>query len=230
MINNKNEVDFSLVLASSVHDMKNSIGMLLASLENYIDEHPPQNDTEADHFNTFHYEASRINSELVQLLTIYRMQNDYLPLSVDQHYVIDVLEDQVARNDALIASRNIQIKLDCEDNLEWYFDADLIGSVVQNVIVNCCRYTRSELLVSARVDDDFLKITIADDGGGYPPAMLESPSKLVEAAQVSGGNTHLGLYFAEQIVNLHRQNNRIGYINLSNGSPLSGGCFNMYLP
>lgn len=223
-------VDFSLVLASSVHDMKNSIGMLIASLETFIDEHPPENDNQAKHFNTFHYEASRINAELVQLLTIYRMQNDHLPLRVDQHYVIDVLEDQLARNHALIESRGIHLKLECDDNLEWCFDSDLVGSVVQNVIVNCSRYTRAELIVAAVIEDDFLRVTISDDGGGYPPAMLETPSKLVEAAEVSGGNTHLGLYFAEQIAKLHKQKNRIGYIKLENGKPLGGGNFNMYLP
>lgn len=225
-----NSVDFSLVLASSVHDMKNSIGMLIASLETVIEEQPPESERQLGHFNTLQYEASRINAELVQLLTIYRMQNDHLPLRIDQHYVIDVLEDQLARNHTLIESRGIHLRFECDDNLEWYFDADLVGSVVQNVLVNCSRYTRSELLVRAEVEQDCLRITIADDGGGYPPNMLEAPAMLVENAEVSGGNTHLGLYFAEQIAQLHKQKNRMGYIQLSNGEPLGGGCFSMYLP
>ena len=199
-----NSVDFSLVLASSVHDMKNSIGMLAASLESFMEEFPPANDRQSKHFNTLHYEASRINAELVQLLTIYRMQNDHLPLRVDQHYVIDVLEDQLARNHSLLEGRNIHPRLECDDSLEWFFDADLVGSVVQNVIVNCSRYTRGQLLVSATVENDFLRILVADDGGGYPPNMLESPSILVNSAEVSEGNTHLGLYFAEEIARLER--------------------------
>jgi signal transduction histidine kinase len=225
-----NNVDFSLVLASSVHDMKNSIGMLIASLESCIEEFPPTNQKQGKHFNTLHYEASRINSELVQLLTIYRMQNNHLPLRVDQHYVIDVLEDQLARNHSLLESRGVNPRLECDDSLEWFFDADLVGSVVQNVIVNCSRYTRAELLVSAKVEDDFLRIIVADDGSGYPPSMLEAPGMLVQNAEVSEGNTHLGLYFAEQIARLHKQKNRVGYIRLENGAPLGGGCFNLILP
>lgn len=223
-------VDFSLVLASSVHDMKNSIGMLIASLENYIDESPPRTDAQRKHFNTLHYEASRVNAELVQLLTIYRMENDHLPLRLDQHYVIDVLEDQLARNHALLENSDIHLKLQCDDNLEWVFDADLIGSVVQNVIVNCSRYTREQLLVQALVEDDMLCITVADDGAGYPPAMLKAPHMTVDVAEVSHGKTHLGLYFANEIAALHRQKNRKGYIKLDNGSPLSGGCFRMFIP
>jgi signal transduction histidine kinase len=102
--------------------------------------------------------------------------------------------------------------------------------VVQNVIVNCSRYTRAQLLVSAKVEDDFLRIVVADDGGGYPPSMLEAPSGLVQSAEVNEGNTHLGLYFAEEIARLHKQRNRVGYIRLENGEPLGGGCFNLFLP
>ena len=143
-------MDFSLVLAASVHDMKNSIGILIGSLEQVIDELPPVSDIRAQHFNTLQYEASRINGELVQLLTIYRMQNDLLPFRQDQHYVLDVLEDQIARNHVLIENRHIALSLNCPDNFTWVFDADLVGSVVQNIIVNCCRYTRSRLLVAAQ--------------------------------------------------------------------------------
>lgn len=230
MTDRSTDLDFSLVLASSVHDMKNSVGMLIASLENFIEDNPPQNNNQNKHFNTLHYEASRINAELVQLLTIYRMQNDRLPLRVDQHYVIDVLEDQVARNHGLIESRGIHLSLECDDNLEWYLDADLVGSVVQNVIVNCSRYTRSALLVSAKVKDDLLVITVADDGVGYPPSMLEAPSMTINDIHVGGDNTHLGLYFAERIAALHKQKNRLGFTRLTNGDPLGGGCFSLYLP
>lgn len=230
MTNRKDKVDFSLVIASSVHDMKNSIGMLIASLENYMQEHPPQSPGQIQHYNTLQYEASRINAELVQLLTIYRMQTDHLPLRLDQHYVIDILEDQVAKYHNLIRNRGIHLKLECPDCLEWYLDADLVGSVVQNVLVNCSRYTRSKLLLSAAVEDDLLCITLADDGVGYPEHMLSAPSLLVEEAPVSSGKTHLGLYFAEQIAALHKQKNRVGYIKLENGPPLGGGCFKLCLP
>ncbi len=230
MTKSPTNVDFSLVLASSVHDMKNSIGMLIASLENYIDENPAQGDSQKKHFNTLHYEASRINAELVQLLTIYRMDNDHLPLRMDQHYVIDVLEDQLARNHALLENSDIHLKLECDDNLEWVFDADLVGSVVQNVIVNCSRYTREQLMVRATIEDDMLCIAVADDGTGYPPNMLQAPQLRVDEAAVSLGKTHLGLYFASEIAGLHKQKNRRGYILLENGAPLPGGCFKMFIP
>ena len=230
MTDSEQNLDFALVLASSVHDMKNSVGMLLASLEQVIEETPPSNDVQSKRFSTLHYEASRINGELIQLLTIYRMQNNFLPIQIDEYYVIDILEDQIARNHTLIETGHIQMDLDCNPDLSWCFDSDLIGSVVHNIIVNCSRYTKSKIFIGAKEEDDMLVITVADNGTGYPDNMLESPSMLVETAELSKNATHLGLYFAEKIASMHKQNNRHGYIQLKNGEPLGGGAFKIYLP
>lgn len=230
MSDNQEPIDFSLVIASSVHDMKNSIGMLLASLEGVIQDTPAANKTQEKRFNTLHYEASRINSELIQLLTIYRMYNKFLPVQIDEHYVIDVLEDQVARNHMLFETGSIQLNFECDDNLNWYYDDDLIGSVVHNVLVNCIRYTKETITLSAAIEGDFLCFCIADDGPGYPESMLEKPAELVGEAQVGKGDTHLGLYFASRIAAMHKQKNRHGYIKLENGGPLGGGVFKLYIP
>lgn len=223
-------IDFSLVLASSVHDMKNSVGMLLASLEEVIQEAPPENPLQKRRFNTLHYEASRINSELVQLLTIYRMQNEFLPLRIDEHYVVDVLEDQIARNHMLLETGGVGLDFQCSEDLNWYYDIDLIGSVIHNIFVNCIRYTKSKIKITAAVDNDYLCISIEDDGPGYPEHMLEKPAALVEEAHVSEGGTHLGLYFAERIAAMHKQHERVGYIRLENGGSYGGGVFKLFIP
>ena len=64
-------IDFSMVLASAVHDMKNSLGMLLNSLDELRSEHE-ESLGESSRFNTLQYEAERMHNDLVQLLGIYR--------------------------------------------------------------------------------------------------------------------------------------------------------------
>ena len=226
----KKDLDFATVLASSVHDMKNSIGMLLASVENMIDDFPDHDSQQAKHFSTLHYEASRINGELVQLLALYKMENQLLSLRLDEHYVVDLLEDQVARNSRLCHTSGIELVLDCDDILRWYFDIDLLGGVVHNILVNCARYTHSKIKVSAAIDNDLLRIAIEDDGVGYPDNMLLDPASMSREAKLSKGKTHLGLFFAQEIASLHRQKNRHGYIRLSNNGSLAGGCFELFLP
>lgn len=222
--------DFSLVLASSVHDMKNSLGMLLNSLEQVIADTPPQNSEQASRFATLQYESSRINGELIQLLSLYRMQNNMMPVHVDEQYLIDTVDEQLARNHMLFTTRNIDVVVDIDDDLVWYYDGELIGGVIHNVLINCARYTKKQLLVRATIDEEGLTVGIADDGQGYPPAMLDNPYNPEQGVSFSSGSTNLGLFFANQVVALHENNGRRGYITLKNNGPLGGGLFELHLP
>ena len=226
----ESKIDFSTVLASSVHDMKNSVGMLLSSVEGILDAYKPKSQEEASYFKTLHYEASRINGELIQLLTLYRMDNNFLPVSIDEHFVQDVFEDQCARNQLLIDTSEIQLSIDCDENLAWYFDADLIGGVIHNILLNCIRYTKNQIRLCAEIVNETLVISLADDGPGYPAEMIDNPGSQIEYAEVSHGATHMGLFFTQKIAELHKQGQRNGFIRLSNDSPLGGGLFQLYLP
>lgn len=226
----ENKIDFSMVLASSVHDMKNSVGMLMASLDQLMVSMPPKEEYQEQQYSTLQYEASRINSELVQLLTIYRMQNDFLPVRIDEHYVIDIFEEQIARNQALLDLRNVHLDVKCDDTLSGYFDSDLVSSVIHNTLVNAIRYTSNKIELKACYENEMLIFSIADNGKGFPSRMLEQPSIGVENAEVSKGDTHLGLFFAEKIAKMHSDKNRHGYIKLSNKSDLGGGVFELFIP
>jgi signal transduction histidine kinase len=204
--------------------------MLLSSVENILEHHTPKNEEENAHFKTLHYEAARINGELIQLLTLYRKDRGFLPVSVDEHYVIDIFEEQIARNFPLLQTTNIQMKLVCEEDLVWYFDGDLIGGVIHNILVNAIRYTKTKIHIDAREENEFLCITIADDGDGFPEDMLLEPGRRVQEAELSRGSTHLGLYFSEEIARVHKQDEKQGYISLENGGILGGGEFKLYIP
>lgn len=227
---NSADADFSLILASSVHDMKNSVGMLLASLEEFIAESEPQSDQQGKRLATLQYEASRISGELIQLLSIYRMQGNRLPVHIEEQFISDVLEDQVARNDMLFQTRNLTVNIDCDHDLRWFFDGELIGGVIHNVLVNCARYTKNAIELSATIDNDVLCITVADNGGGYPKMMLEEPVSEDAGVDFQSGSTHLGLYFAGKVAAMHTQNDKKGTIKLENGGKLGGGMFKLYLP
>ncbi len=235
MTDDSNEVaagpDFSTILASSVHDMKNSLGMLLNSLDDIVASTPPANEQQAKQFSILQYEASRINGELIKLLALYRMEKNRLPLHIDEQFVIDMLEEQVARNYSLFQSRNISLLLACEEDLSWYFDAELVGGVLHNILVNCSRYSQKNVKVSAYLENQKLCITVEDDGCGYPQEMLVSiDARSNRTVDFNSGSTNLGLYFAEQVARMHTRNGVAGTILLANGGQLGGGVFKMVLP
>lgn len=222
-------LDFALLLASSAHDMKNSLSMLLNSLEEMIDEQPPVNDAQARRYATLRGEAARINNDLVSLLGLYRIQHHRLSLRVDEVFVRELLEDQAAQQSLLLSTRNIEVEIDCPEHLVWYFDPDLVSGVLANVIVNAARYSQDRIRLSAVREGDWLKLQVRDNGPGFPAAML-SQEETEDSISFNTGSTRLGLHFAAQLANLHERGGRKGYIQLENDAEQSGGIFSLYLP
>ena len=224
------EIDFSFVLASSVHDMKNSLGMLLHTLADVMVEYPPQNKAHAKSYAVLEYEAARINSELIQLLSLYRLDHDQVRVNIDEYFVTDLINEQIARNHELLQVKLIDVIVDCEESLIGYFDSDLVGGVLNNILVNCARYAREKLKISAQQTLEGLCITIEDDGPGYPEDMLNASTFAESRTNFANGRPHLGLLFANKVALMHTNKSRQGHISLSNKSSMGGGCFTLVLP
>jgi len=224
-------INFSTLLASSIHDMKNSVGMLLLSLHNVVEQSPPQNDQQKAQFSQLEYEATRINNDLIQLLVLYRMDEKSLAADIDETYIHELLLEQFARNESLLKGKNINLTIDCDAGLRWYLDADLIGSVINNLLVNAARYAHSQVKICASVVDGQLKIDILDDGAGFPEQMLTGQ---IQEAEVSMNrlmsSTCLGLLFAQKILALHQAQNKEGCLVLTNQGISGGAKLELYIP
>ena len=225
----KASVDFSLLFASSIHDMKNSLGMIVHTIDR-LTQVSARNPEEEKLLSTLHYEALRVNNDLVRLLGVYRMQENCMPLCIDQHYVRESLEDQSVKIGHLLSSENISIHIDCDDFLSCYFDYDLIAGVINNVLVNAIRYTKDQIKLIAHIENTQLLISIEDNGSGYPSEMISNPEGHMKGVDFNSGSTSLGLYFAGKVANLHQHKNNSGYILLKNGGSFGGGVFSIYIP
>ncbi|MBQ0831185.1 sensor histidine kinase KdpD [Marinobacter sp.] len=221
-------IDFSMVLASTVHDMKNSLGMLLNSLDELRMENEDKlNDSSK--FNTLQYEAERIHNDLVQLLGIYRLGENNLSAHIEEHFVPDFLSDHIARHTPLLKGLGIDWRIEAED-INGFFDADLLTGALNNTINNAIRYTKTRITLTAAKRDGYLVIGVEDDGEGYPDNMQHTGTLSFKSLDFNTGSTSLGLFFVSAIADLHSEGARTGYIKLHNGGPLGGGVFEIWLP
>ncbi|MBV1914497.1 MAG: HAMP domain-containing histidine kinase [Pseudomonadales bacterium] len=221
-------VDFSLLLASAVHDMKNSIGMLISTVEKLDQSDFSGDNNPKPQLALLHAEATRINSDLVNLLGVYRLDQDQLSLDYQECFVFDLLQDQLTDNKIIFDANNIDVTIECDDSISWVFDEQLISDVICNVLTNAAKYANKSILMRAEKIDGFLKVSVIDDGNGYPDKMLQDPDALKNGLNFSTGSTKLGLFFASRITAEHTNNNRRGYIQLENNE--SGGMFSLWLP
>jgi signal transduction histidine kinase len=223
-------LDFSTVIASTVHDMKNSLAMLMQAQSRWVEQLPGELQG-GDERGVIEYEFARLNGMLVQLLGLYKLGVNQLPLRPAYHEMEDFIEAQLARQYEVLHSRRIEARCTVEAfDMLGFFDQELMGSVVANIVTNSIRYARSSLLVTASEEQGQMVLSINDDGDGYPASMIEHQGDYVLGLNQSSGSTGLGLYFAARIAELHERNGQRGRIELSNGGPLGGGVFRIYLP
>lgn len=227
--------ELSLFLASTAHDMKNSVSVLSGTLERLLAGASP--DTEAAYPQMSHmlYQTKRLNDNLIQLLALYKQVGkpeypfDVQPLEIT-HFVAQV----VASVRVLLDSRGINLETQFDPALIWHFDEDLVIGVVGHAINNAINYTTDKIRLAIGVVDDCLEIRVEDNGRGYPAAMLEAGVSAMSGAR-SGVNfltnsTGLGLYFSSEVAKMHRHRQRSGALRLENGGAYGGGCFILSLP
>ncbi len=229
------ELDFSSIIAVAIHDMKNSLSLLLQSIDNTSDNVEEGNHVAHENINRIRYEASRMNTTLVQILSLYRADNNALPLNVDECFIVDLFEEVIGSNQAYMKSKNIQIHCDVSEDLSWYLDKDLVYLLVHDVLINAIRYGCENIYLQAKLVhiDQFseqLKITVSDDGCGYPQAMLDISEVQLDHFCISEGRTGLGLFFARLIANAHKNKGASGNIKLANDSVSGGSVFELTLP
>lgn len=232
MSNTEQQIDFSSVLASYIHDMKNSLFMLLQSMDNLADSMEANPEQQAE-LARIHYEAYRVNTSMVQLLALYRNDNNQLPLQVDEHYVVDLLEDLVARNQLYIKHLHIDVTTEVDAELTGYYDRELTGSMLNDVFINALRYTKDKIKLSAFTSGNDLVIQLEDNGPGYPDAMLKKLNQdgiEMGSFKSMAGRSGLGLHFTKLVAAAHVNGERKGQVNMDNNSCYGGSRFQLKLP
>nr|WP_246072231.1 HAMP domain-containing sensor histidine kinase [Catenovulum sediminis] len=223
-------IDFSSVLASAVHDMKNSLCMLIQSIDQLSQSSSHQSKEQAEELARLHYEASRLNTNLMQLLSLYRAEKHQLPMTIEEHYIDDLIEEMIAKNEIYIEKRGLTIEIDNDEALAWYLDMDLVGNMLNDILINAMRYSKDTIVISTEIINDELHIHIQDNGDGYPQEMIDLIDLPMQDLNFDTGRTGLGLFFARMIAKAHKNQNKEGRIMLENGGKLGGSVFTLILP
>lgn len=247
-----------MFLASTVHDMKNSIGVLSGTLENLLvaaapeqiaDQHrdqprdqpqdQPQNQSQYEQLGQMLYQTRRLNDNLIQLLALYKeVGKPGYPFDPAAHRVSELVDQVKGQARILLQSRGVTLDVDFEPDAIWTFDEDLIIGVLVHAINNAIRYTRDRIRLSVKIDGDYLELRVEDNGGGFPPSILETGAGAMKTADgvnkvgvnFLSNSSGLGLYFSSEVAKMHKHRQRHGGIALENGGALGGGCFVLRLP
>lgn len=206
--------DFPLLSSAILHEVKNHLAELQLRLA-------ARSDASAEQAL-----VANCAQRLTDLLLAQRDVSGLLLADVDAHCPADLLKELATGYAGLFPTLRVDVQLDSAPVTAFY-DAFLVRLALGNALHNACHYARSRVQLTVRNSDEGTLFVIADDGPGYPPALLVQG--VASPAHPGQTGTGLGLYLAGRIAALHRHGKRAGSIELCNADA-GGGVFRMTLP
>jgi len=226
------EISFTDLIASSIHDMKNSVNVQVHSLEQIAHVAKARGDLAAfDSLVVVIAQAHRVNANLIQLLSLYKLGKSIYPLDITEQSVADVVDEALLQTRSVVDFKGIHIEVECPADCHWYLDRDLITGVLLNALNNAVNYTKDKIRIQAGVVDGALLLRVEDNGQGYPERMLHCDTVVAsKGVNFFTGSTGLGFYFSSQVARLHQNKGQSGGLTIENGGAYGGGCFVVRLP
>jgi signal transduction histidine kinase len=220
-----------MFLDDASHELRTPIAVLRAELEVALLESGDREALERSLRSALE-EAQRLAHLAEDLLVLARATAGRLPL---RRRPVDVrnLVEQAARRGANGASgrsaSGVTVAVDGPSALA-VVDPTRVEQVITNLVGNARRFARRQVQVRIRTEDDDVVLTVADDGPGFPAALLPVAFDRFTRAEAarsrdSGGGAGLGLAIVAAIVRAHG-----GSIVASNGPPLGGASIVVRLP
>ncbi len=184
-------------LFTLAHEIKNP----LAVCKGYIEMFDSSNIIKSNKYiNIIDNEISRALMILDDFMNLNRIQIDREVMDINM-----LLEDVRNMIEGLIVDKNVNINFGIID-VDVYIDGDYnkLKQVLINLIKNSIEAEANRIDVSLKINNDYVKIKIEDDGIGMSENILNNLGKLFFTTKDNG--TGIGVNFSKEIIDLHGGN------------------------
>jgi signal transduction histidine kinase len=220
-----------MFLDDASHELRTPIAVLRAELEVALLESGDRESLERSLRSALE-EAERLAHLAEDLLVLARTTAGRLPLRrrpVDVRALAEEATDRSANGAVGRATPGVAVAVDGPAALA-VVDPARLEQVITNLVGNARRFARRRVEVRIGTQDDDVVVTVADDGPGFPEALLPVAFDRFTRAEAarshdSGAGAGLGLAIVAAIVRAHG-----GTIAVRNGPPLGGATVTVRLP
>lgn len=144
--------------------------------------------------------VNRIDDTLHDLIAVaaHRKTLDESNTEVNLNFVLDDLKEDLALQ---INHSNDKIECDFEKLTSFIYPKGHVRSILQNLISNSLKYSSSnrkpEVKISSMKEDEFVRISVADNGKGIPPEKIDYIFGLFKRLDKDDNGKGMGLYIVK---------------------------------
>ena len=158
-------------------------------------------------------ESQRLKNIVDEIIFLTKLE------SVDEFYNYEkidlyaVIEKSIEKSNGLCFNKKIKIIQQTHENINFIGDNEKLIQAIINILSNCIKYAKKEILVSYSKDNNIIKIIIIDDGNGLDEQDIQNIFKRFYKGKTGG--TGLGMHITKVIVEKH-----YGTIHVENDNKL----------
>jgi PAS domain S-box-containing protein len=184
-------------LAVTAHELRSPVSVLSGSASLLADHWQEMSAEErGELFESLRLGAARLQRLLNDLLTASRLEAKRIRPSLAEVRLSDVLAASVAAIKA--ASPEVEVRLDCPEELLVLGEADRVGQALDNLLSNSVRHGRPPVQVAAVRRGDRVEVRVRDAGPGVDRAVQDRLFQRFATGERRGG-TGLGLFIVREL-------------------------------
>lgn len=226
----KNEQLRANLLRAISHDLRTPLTSISGNASNLLSNYDKLDDeTRLQIFNDIYDDSQWLISLIENLLSVTRIEEGRMNFNMSPQLMDEVIDEAMKHLNRKSCEHDISVEYQDELMLAK-IDAKLIMQVIINLVDNAIKYTPagSKIKVTAEKKNDWIYISIADNGTGIPNNIKErvfemfftGNNKIADSLRSLG----LGLPLCKSIINAHG-----GEITLTDNEP-HGCIFTFTLP
>lgn len=208
MENWKAEQDKQNQISALTHDLKTPLTVARGNAE--LLAMTPLDEEQTDLLEHFQKGIAQVDS-YVQELSEVNNTSFKKTLTLGEVSVKDFVEDIYDQSLSLAQTKQINVAFDKKDikkEIIDHWDRSLLNRAFMNIVANAVEHTQSgsQLLLTARVEEDEFTFICLDSGPGFSLESLEKATQLFyqeDKSRQSRNHSGLGLTIANDIVRLH---------------------------
>ena len=230
MENWKAEQDKQNQISALTHDLKTPLTVARGNAE--LLAMTPLNAEQTDLLEHFQKGIAQVDAYVKELAELNKASLKKT-LTLEEVPVKEFVEDIYDQTLSLAQTKQINVVFDKKDIAKetiGNWDKSLLNRAFMNILSNAAEHTPSgsQLLLTARVEDDEFKFICLDSGPGFSLESLEKATQLFyqeDKSRQSRNHSGLGLTIANDIIRLHH-----GSLSLSNDNGTGGARVTIILP
>lgn len=217
-------------VANVSHELKTPITSIRGFSETLLDGAADDPEARSQFLQIIFDESKRIQLLIDDLLILSKLEKDEAELNVSTVHVETILLEVLPLVQQHADYKQIELKVDAKEELEFEADEDKIKQILLNLLTNAISYTPESGTVSLtiREQDGRICLQVTDTGIGITkealPRIFERFYRVDKARSRDTGGTGLGLAIVKHIVEVHQ-----GEINVESEYG-KGTTFTVYIP